>query len=76
MTLFIRKYRHILTFFGAALLALRDGVVPAIANLEKPDEECELPFVMGKPEYFLTRVFMLNSFGFGGQNATLVVRKV
>ncbi len=60
---------------GAALLALRDGVVPAIANLERPDEECELPFVMEKPEYFLTRVFMLNSFGFGGQNASLIVRK-
>lgn len=61
---------------GAALLALRDGVVPAIANLEKPDEDCELPFVMEKPEYFMTRIFMLNSFGFGGQNASLVVRKV
>lgn len=60
---------------GAALLALRDGVIPAVANLEKPDEACELPFVMEKPEYTRTRTFLFNSFGFGGQNAALVVRK-
>lgn len=60
---------------GAALLALRNGVIPAVANLEKPDEACELPFVMEKPEYTMTRTFLFNSFGFGGQNAALVVRK-
>ncbi len=60
---------------GAALLALRDGVIPAVTNLEKPDETCELPFVMEKPEYTMTRTFLFNSFGFGGQNASLIVRK-
>lgn len=60
---------------GAALLALRDGVIPSVANLEKPAENCELPFVMEKPEYTRTRSFLFNSFGFGGQNAALIVRK-
>ena len=60
---------------GAALLALRDGVIPAVANLEKPAAACDLPFVMEKPEYTMTRSFLFNSFGFGGQNASLVVRK-
>lgn len=60
---------------GAAMLALRDGVVPAVANLEKLDEACDLPFVMAKPQYTMTRQFLFNSFGFGGQNAALVVRR-
>lgn len=60
---------------GAALLALRDGVIPAVGNLEKPDEGCDLPFIMGKPKYTMTRQFLFNSFGIGGQNAALVVRR-
>ncbi len=60
---------------GAAALSLHEGVVPPLANFQTPDKDCDLPFVKGKPESFQVRRMILNSFGFGGQNASLVLRK-
>ncbi len=60
---------------AASLLSLKEGIIPAVANLEKPDEACELPFVIGKPQYAMTQNVVFNSFGFGGQNASLVMRR-
>ncbi len=61
---------------AAALLSLQEGVIPALANLVTPDELCRLPFVEGKPHACNASKFLLNSFSFGGQNASLVVKKV
>jgi 3-oxoacyl-[acyl-carrier-protein] synthase II len=60
---------------AAALMALRQEVIPPLTNLESPDPACELPFVIERPRPYAAGSFLLNSFGFGGQNATLVVKK-
>lgn len=59
---------------GAAALSLYEGVIPQLANFETPDPGCDLPFVK-KSEHSSVRRLVLNSFGFGGQNASLVLRK-
>jgi len=61
--------------FTAALQALNSNRIPAIANLESPDPSCDLPFVTENSESCSANSFLLNSFGFGGQNACMVVRK-
>ena len=60
---------------GAALLALHHGFIPPLANFEKPAFDCDLPFVTEKSQNQEIGSMMFNSFGFGGQNASLVVRK-
>lgn len=58
---------------AAGLLSLRDQVVPHLVNLNKPDVACDLPFVSKKPLPRKLNSILFNSFGFGGQNASLVV---
>ncbi|MDX1658314.1 MAG: beta-ketoacyl-ACP synthase II [Nitriliruptorales bacterium] len=60
----------------AAALAIRDGVVPPTANLTEQDPEIDLDVVSGEPRERQVDVAMSNSFGFGGQNATLVLSRV
>ncbi len=57
------------------LLAMRDQILPPTINLEQPDSECDLDFVPNKARNARIEVAMSNSFGFGGHNATLLVRK-
>ncbi len=73
-------YGHALGASGAietaiCALALRHGWLPPTVNLEAPDPACDLDFIQGegreaRPEHMLT-----NSFGFGGINASLVLRR-
>lgn len=60
---------------AAGVLTLHESVVPPLANLENPDPECDLPFVTEKPRPFESRAILVNAFGFGGQNAALVLKK-
>jgi 3-oxoacyl-[acyl-carrier-protein] synthase II len=59
----------------ACLLAIRDGVVPPTVNLDRPDEDCDLDYVPHAARDRAVDVAMSNSFGFGGQNTTLVLRR-
>lgn len=60
---------------GAALAASRDQI-PPIANLTDPDPACHgLGFVFGEARCRTVRVALNNGFGFGGQNATVALRK-
>jgi 3-oxoacyl-[acyl-carrier-protein] synthase II len=61
---------------AAAILALRDGVVPPTINLDNPDEECDLDCVREGAREAKVDIALSNSFGFGGHNATLAIRKV
>ncbi|MBF5002862.1 beta-ketoacyl-ACP synthase II [Diaphorobacter caeni] len=62
------------TIFTA--LALRDQIVPPILNLEQPDPLAEgLDLVRAKARPLAMDVAMLNGFGFGGVNASLVLRR-
>jgi 3-oxoacyl-[acyl-carrier-protein] synthase II len=54
--------------------AIATGLVPPTINLENPDDECDLDFVANTTREKKVRVALNNSFGFGGHNATLVLR--
>jgi 3-oxoacyl-[acyl-carrier-protein] synthase II len=56
-------------------LAIGDSIVPPTINLDKPDPECDLDYVPHTAREKKIRVALNNSFGFGGHNATLIVRE-
>lgn len=56
--------------------AIREGIVPPTLNLDNLDEKCaELDYVPGQAEKKDVTVAMSNSFGFGGQNSSIVIKK-
>ncbi len=57
----------------AALLSVRDGIVPPTANLENLGDDIELDVVAGSPREVGPKPAISNSFGFGGHNACLVL---
>ncbi|MDF2927667.1 MAG: beta-ketoacyl-acyl-carrier-protein synthase [Paenibacillaceae bacterium] len=56
-------------------LTIANGVIPPTINLENPDPECDLDYVPNKARQADVRVAMSNSFGFGGHNATIILKK-
>jgi 3-oxoacyl-[acyl-carrier-protein] synthase II len=60
----------------ACLAALQHGVFPPTINLENIDPECELLHIPNQPMERKAKVAVSNSFGFGGSNTCLVLRKV
>jgi 3-oxoacyl-[acyl-carrier-protein] synthase II len=60
---------------GILALALHHQVMPATYNLENPGEECDLDFVPGAPRRQPFEIALTNSFGFGGTNGALVLRR-
>lgn len=59
----------------AALLAMTDNRVLHTANTTKPDAEIEFDLVVGRPRAMQVNIIGINAFGFGGQNASLVVSR-
>ncbi len=58
-------------------LALRDNVLPPTINYENEDPECDLDYVPNEArEVKDLKAILSNSFGFGGQNACIVLNKV
>ena len=57
------------------LLAIRDGVVPPTINLDNPAEDCDLDYIPHEARKKRVNVALSNSFGFGGQNITLILRR-
>ena len=61
---------------AATALTLARGIVPPTINLENPDPTCDLDFVPNQARSQTVRAALSNSFGFGGHNVTLAVRRV
>jgi 3-oxoacyl-[acyl-carrier-protein] synthase II len=59
----------------ATVMALVDGVLPPTINQEEPDPECDLDYVPNVARPVELEAALSNSFGFGGQNASLIVRR-
>ncbi len=60
----------------SAALAIRDQVAPPTINYRTPDPECDLDCVPNEPRRMRIDSAIANSFGFGGHNATLALRRV
>jgi 3-oxoacyl-[acyl-carrier-protein] synthase II len=59
----------------ATIRAIQTGIVPPTINQEHPDPDCDLDYVPNEARQAEVEVGMSNSFGFGGHNATIVVRR-
>ena len=59
----------------AAILSIRDGVIPPTINQESPDPDCDLDYVANVCREASVNVATINGFGFGGQNAVAVFRR-
>jgi 3-oxoacyl-[acyl-carrier-protein] synthase II len=57
-------------------LAVREDFVPATVNYRVPDEECDLDIVPNEGRNTKVRAAVSNALGFGGHNASIVIRKV
>lgn len=70
---------HLISASGAAeviaqIICSASGWLHPTINLENPDPDCDLDYLKDGPRKSRGPVFLKNSFGFGGQNASLVIR--
>ncbi len=61
--------------FIATLLSIKEGIIPPTINYEFPDPDCDLDYVPNKAVSKDINAAISNSFGFGGHNITLVLKK-
>ncbi|MGQ9810274.1 MAG: beta-ketoacyl-[acyl-carrier-protein] synthase family protein, partial [bacterium] len=71
---------HLLGAAGAVelvtcVLSIRDGIVHPTLNIENPDPDCDLDYCRDHARRMDVRVVMSNSFGFGGHNAAVVIKR-
>ncbi|MCX5637979.1 MAG: beta-ketoacyl-[acyl-carrier-protein] synthase family protein [Planctomycetota bacterium] len=71
---------HLIGAAGAAelitcVLAIRDNIVPPTMNLNDPDPKLDLDYVPNKPRKMPVNIAMKESFGFGGQNNVVIVKR-
>lgn len=59
----------------ATVRIMQEGMIHPTINLEQPDPQCDLDYVPGQARKADVRVALKNAFGFGGQNACLVLRR-
>ncbi|HUH16318.1 MAG TPA: beta-ketoacyl synthase N-terminal-like domain-containing protein, partial [Methylomirabilota bacterium] len=59
----------------AAVLAIRDGVIPPTINHTTADPECDLDYVPNQARHTPVNVAIVNGFGFGGQNGVAIFQR-
>ena len=59
----------------ACALALQNSIIPPTINYETPDPECDLDYVPNKAREKELEIVLNNSFAFGGNNASLALKK-
>lgn len=64
------------TEFAACILAMKNQVIPPTINYHEPDSACDLDYVPNHARDGKLNVILSNSFGFGGQNACLIIKKM
>ena len=72
---------HMLGATGAveliiSALALKNGIIPPTIHLDEPDPECDLDYTPHTARQWQADIAISNTFGFGGQNSTVALRKV
>ena len=71
---------HLLGAAGAieaiiCLNSIKDGVIPPTINLKNKDEDCDLNYTPNKAIEKNVNISMSNSFGFGGHNSVIIIKK-
>jgi 3-oxoacyl-[acyl-carrier-protein] synthase II len=71
---------HLIGAAGAAelitcVLAIRDGILPPTINLNDPDPNLDLDYVPNKPRKAQVNIALKESFGFGGQNSVVIIKR-
>jgi 3-oxoacyl-[acyl-carrier-protein] synthase II len=61
--------------FISTCLTIKEGIIPPTINYEYPDPECDLDYVPNEAREVNVKVAISNSFGFGGHNVCLVLKK-
>lgn len=62
--------------FVISCLTIQEGIIPPTINYEHPDPECDLDYVPNKSRKANVNFVLSNSLGFGGHNASLLVKKI
>ena len=72
---------HMLGATGAveliiSALALKNGIIPPTIHLDQPDPECDLDYTPHTARTWQADIALSNTFGFGGNNASVALRKI
>ena len=72
---------HMLGATGAveliiSALALKEGIIPPTIHLDEPDPECDLDYTPHTARQYQADIAISNTFGFGGQNSTVALRRI
>ncbi len=59
-----------------SILAMRDNIAPPTLNLDNPSEGCDIDLVAKQPKEKKIDIVLSNSFGFGGTNACIILKRV
>ena len=60
---------------GITALAIKNQIIPPTTNLENPDPDCDLDYVPHEPREAEISYALSNSFGFGGTNAAILLKR-